>query len=152
MALILMQGLETQKGLLIMHYISSLSFLFAAVPFLTFYKFIKVIKSQTIKNDKLTVGSCHVSLSSLNIFFFSLQEILVCGHSLEVNITTNLDFFLSVAQAQLLHQLIVANMTGLEPSDKGTEVTGTWFSLSLMLLYPFYIHSKKTIIRINAFY
>ncbi|XP_058524570.1 intermembrane lipid transfer protein VPS13B isoform X2 [Ochotona princeps] len=51
------------------------------------------------------------------------EEILVCGHSLEVNITTNLDFFLSVAQAQLLHQLIVANMTGLEPLDKGTEIS-----------------------------
>ncbi|MXQ97969.1 hypothetical protein E5288_WYG010501 [Bos mutus] len=51
------------------------------------------------------------------------EEILVCGHSLEVNITTNLDFFLSVAQVQLLHQLIVANMTGLEPSNKATEIT-----------------------------
>ncbi|XP_023373239.1 vacuolar protein sorting-associated protein 13B isoform X1 [Otolemur garnettii] len=51
------------------------------------------------------------------------EEILVCGHSLEVNITTNLDFFLSVAQVQLLHQLIVANMTGLEPSAKATEIS-----------------------------
>ncbi|XP_051058543.1 intermembrane lipid transfer protein VPS13B [Phodopus roborovskii] len=52
-----------------------------------------------------------------------MEEILVCGHSLEVNITTNLDFFLSVAQVQLLHQLIVANMTGLEPSNKATEIS-----------------------------
>ncbi|XP_047639492.1 intermembrane lipid transfer protein VPS13B isoform X3 [Phacochoerus africanus] len=51
------------------------------------------------------------------------EEILVCGHSLEVNITTNLDFFLSVAQVQLLHQLIVANMTGLAPSSKATEIS-----------------------------
>ncbi|XP_029418619.1 vacuolar protein sorting-associated protein 13B isoform X3 [Nannospalax galili] len=51
------------------------------------------------------------------------EEILVCGHSLEVNITTNLDFFLSVAQVQLLHQLIVANMTGLNPSNKTTEIS-----------------------------
>ncbi|XP_036089202.1 vacuolar protein sorting-associated protein 13B isoform X1 [Rousettus aegyptiacus] len=51
------------------------------------------------------------------------EEILVCGHSLEVNITTNLDFFLSVAQVQLLHHLIVANMTGLEPSSKATEIS-----------------------------
>nr|XP_044999217.1 vacuolar protein sorting-associated protein 13B isoform X3 [Jaculus jaculus] len=51
------------------------------------------------------------------------EEILVCGHSLEVNITTNLDFFLNVAQVQLLHQLIVANMTGLEPANKATEVS-----------------------------
>ncbi|KAM6171919.1 intermembrane lipid transfer protein VPS13B isoform 2-T2 [Erethizon dorsatum] len=51
------------------------------------------------------------------------EEILVCGHSLEVNITTNLDFFLSVAQVQLLHQLIAANMTGLESSNKATEIS-----------------------------
>lgn len=80
-------------------------------------------KSQITKNDELSSNGYHVSLSVFNLFF--LQEILVCGHSLEVNITTNLDFFLSVAQVQLLHQLIVANMTGLEPSSKATEVTIT---------------------------
>ncbi|XP_036063836.1 vacuolar protein sorting-associated protein 13B isoform X3 [Onychomys torridus] len=51
------------------------------------------------------------------------KEILVCGHSLEVNITTNLEFFLSVAQVQLLHQLIVAKMTGLESSNKAAEIS-----------------------------
>ncbi|XP_036063837.1 vacuolar protein sorting-associated protein 13B isoform X4 [Onychomys torridus] len=51
------------------------------------------------------------------------EEILVCGHSLEVNITTNLEFFLSVAQVQLLHQLIVAKMTGLESSNKAAEIS-----------------------------
>ncbi|NWR73000.1 VP13B protein, partial [Centropus unirufus] len=51
------------------------------------------------------------------------EEILVCGHSLEVNVTTNLDFFLSVAQVQLLQQLVQANMFGLEPSSRTTEVS-----------------------------
>ncbi|XP_074842974.1 intermembrane lipid transfer protein VPS13B isoform X3 [Carettochelys insculpta] len=51
------------------------------------------------------------------------EEILVCGHSLEVNMTTNLDFFLNVAQVQLLQQLLQANLVGLEPSDKVTEVS-----------------------------
>nr|XP_013797400.1 PREDICTED: vacuolar protein sorting-associated protein 13B isoform X8 [Apteryx mantelli mantelli] len=51
------------------------------------------------------------------------EEILVCGHSLEVNATTNLDFFLSVAQVQLLQQLIQANMVGLEPSSSTAEVS-----------------------------
>ncbi|XP_074741394.1 intermembrane lipid transfer protein VPS13B isoform X5 [Strix uralensis] len=51
------------------------------------------------------------------------EEILVCGHSLEVNVTTNLDFFLSVAQVQLLQQLVQANMVGLEPSSSTTEVS-----------------------------
>lgn len=52
-----------------------------------------------------------------------MEEVLVCGHSLEVNITTSLDFFLSVAQVQLLHQLVAANMTGSEPSAKATEIS-----------------------------
>ncbi|XP_064248891.1 intermembrane lipid transfer protein VPS13B isoform X2 [Passer domesticus] len=51
------------------------------------------------------------------------EEILVCGHSLEVNMTTNLDFFLSVAQVQLLQQLVQANMVGLEASSSTTEVS-----------------------------
>uniref|UniRef100_A0A670KB47 Vacuolar protein sorting 13 homolog B n=1 Tax=Podarcis muralis TaxID=64176 RepID=A0A670KB47_PODMU len=51
------------------------------------------------------------------------EEILVCGHSLEVNMTTSLDFFLSVAQVQLLQQLIQTNMVGLEPSNKAAEVS-----------------------------
>uniref|UniRef100_F6T123 Vacuolar protein sorting 13 homolog B n=1 Tax=Ornithorhynchus anatinus TaxID=9258 RepID=F6T123_ORNAN len=59
-----------------------------------------------------------ISVDNLHI-----EEILVCGHSLEVNMTTNLDFFLSVAQVQLLHQLIIANMVGLEPSNQSPEVS-----------------------------
>ncbi|KAM6089237.1 intermembrane lipid transfer protein VPS13B isoform 6-T7 [Chlamydotis macqueenii] len=51
------------------------------------------------------------------------EEVLVCGHSLEVNVTTNLDFFLNVAQVQLLQQLVQANMIGLEPSSGTTEVS-----------------------------
>lgn len=102
-------------------------------------------KGQISKNDKLSSNGYHVSLSVFNFFF--LQEILVCGHSLEVNITTNLDFFLSVAQVQLLHQLIVANMIGLEPSSKATEVTITWFWLVLLHLSQLYIHNRKTVIK-----
>lgn len=96
--------------------------------------------SQISKSDKLSPEGYHIS--NLYFIFFSLQEILVCGHSLEVNITTNLDFFLSVAQVQLLHQLIVANMTGLEPSNKDTEVTITWFLLDLLHLCQCY--NRKT--------
>uniref|UniRef100_A0A4W3GSR1 Vacuolar protein sorting 13 homolog B n=1 Tax=Callorhinchus milii TaxID=7868 RepID=A0A4W3GSR1_CALMI len=50
------------------------------------------------------------------------EEIVVCGHSLEVNVTTSLDFFLSVAQVQLLQQLVQANMVDLELPDKTTEI------------------------------
>ncbi|KAM9308647.1 intermembrane lipid transfer protein VPS13B [Gastrophryne carolinensis] len=51
------------------------------------------------------------------------EDILVCGHSLEVNITTSLDFFLSVAQVQLLQQLVQANMVEFEQTDMAAEVS-----------------------------
>ncbi|XP_063055639.1 intermembrane lipid transfer protein VPS13B-like [Engraulis encrasicolus] len=53
-----------------------------------------------------------------------VEEMVVCGHSLEVNVTTGLDFFLSVAQVQLLQQLLTANMLGAQPPEKSTEVRG----------------------------
>ncbi|XP_066547149.1 intermembrane lipid transfer protein VPS13B isoform X2 [Amia ocellicauda] len=51
-----------------------------------------------------------------------VEEIVVCGHSLEVNMTSSLDFFLSVSQVQLLQQLLRANMVGMEAPEKATEV------------------------------
>ncbi|XP_075069965.1 intermembrane lipid transfer protein VPS13B isoform X2 [Mixophyes fleayi] len=51
------------------------------------------------------------------------EDILVCGHSLEVNITTSLDFFLSVAQVELLQQLVQANMVGFEQTNMAAEVS-----------------------------
>ncbi|KAG8441800.1 hypothetical protein GDO86_010832 [Hymenochirus boettgeri] len=51
------------------------------------------------------------------------EDILVCGHSLEVNITTSLDFFLSVAQVQLLQQLVQANLLGLEQTSVAVEIS-----------------------------
>ncbi|KAJ8394616.1 hypothetical protein AAFF_G00044190 [Aldrovandia affinis] len=51
-----------------------------------------------------------------------VEEIVVCGHSLEVNMTTGLDFFLSVAQVQLLQQLLRANMVGSEGPQTAAEV------------------------------
>ncbi|XP_063307280.1 intermembrane lipid transfer protein VPS13B isoform X1 [Pelobates fuscus] len=49
------------------------------------------------------------------------EDILVCGHALEVNVTTSLDFFLSVAQVQLLQQLVQANMAGFEQTNMAAE-------------------------------
>uniref|UniRef100_A0AAV2MBD8 VPS13-like middle region domain-containing protein n=1 Tax=Knipowitschia caucasica TaxID=637954 RepID=A0AAV2MBD8_KNICA len=50
------------------------------------------------------------------------EEVVVCGHSLEVNLTSSLDFYLSMAQVQLLHQLLRDNMVGMEVGERGTEV------------------------------
>ncbi|KAK2524308.1 hypothetical protein Q9966_011720 [Columba livia] len=71
----------------------------------------------------LSVDSKLNGINELLIDINALNEILVCGHSLEVNVTTNLDFFLNVAQVQLLQQLVQANMVGLEPSSGTTEVS-----------------------------
>lgn len=46
----------------------------------------------------------------------------MCGHSLEVNVTTSLDFYLSVAQVQLLQQLLRDNIVGLDAPEKRAEV------------------------------
>ncbi|XP_071061898.1 LOW QUALITY PROTEIN: intermembrane lipid transfer protein VPS13B [Pseudochaenichthys georgianus] len=52
------------------------------------------------------------------------EEVVVCGHSLEVNVTSSLDFYLSVAQVQLLQQLLTENMVGMDTPEKGAEVCG----------------------------
>lgn len=46
----------------------------------------------------------------------------MCGHSLEVNVTSSLDLYLSVAQIHLLQQVFKDNMVDLEASEKNTEV------------------------------
>lgn len=46
----------------------------------------------------------------------------MCGHSLEVNVTSSLDFYLSIAQVHLLHQLLRDNMVGMDAPEKGFEV------------------------------
>ncbi|KAK1895260.1 Vacuolar protein sorting-associated protein 13B, partial [Dissostichus eleginoides] len=49
------------------------------------------------------------------------EEVVVCGHSLEVNVTSSLDFYLSVAQVQLLQQLLTENMVGMDTPEKSAE-------------------------------
>ena len=46
----------------------------------------------------------------------------MCGHSLEVNVTSSLDFYLSVAQVQLLQQLLRENTVGMDAPEKSAEV------------------------------
>ncbi|XP_074510650.1 intermembrane lipid transfer protein VPS13B isoform X2 [Sebastes fasciatus] len=50
------------------------------------------------------------------------EEVVVCGHSLEVNVTSSLDFYLSIAQVQLLQQLVRENMVGMDAPEKSAEV------------------------------
>lgn len=46
----------------------------------------------------------------------------MCGHSLEVNVTSSLDFYLSVAQVHLLQQLLNDNFVGTDSPEKSAEV------------------------------
>lgn len=66
-------------------------------------------------NLPLSISHCAISL-------ISLKEVVVCGHSLEVNVTSSLDFYLSVAQVQLLQQLFRDNMVGMDAPEKSAEV------------------------------
>uniref|UniRef100_A0A8C9XPN5 Vacuolar protein sorting 13 homolog B n=1 Tax=Sander lucioperca TaxID=283035 RepID=A0A8C9XPN5_SANLU len=50
------------------------------------------------------------------------EEVVVCGHSLDVNVTSSLDFYLSVAQVQLLQQLLRENLVGMDAPEKRAEV------------------------------
>ncbi|XP_061772519.1 intermembrane lipid transfer protein VPS13B-like isoform X2 [Nerophis ophidion] len=50
------------------------------------------------------------------------EDLVVCGHSLEVNVTSSLDFYLSIAQVHLLHQLLKDNMVAMGATVQGTEM------------------------------
>lgn len=52
------------------------------------------------------------------------EEVVVCGHSLEMNITSNLELFLSAAQVQLLQRLLQDNMRLTEDADTTADVCG----------------------------
>ncbi|KAK6325959.1 hypothetical protein J4Q44_G00016030 [Coregonus suidteri] len=51
-----------------------------------------------------------------------VEEVVVCGHSLEVNVTSSLEFYLSVAQVHLLQLLFRANIVGGQAPEKTSQV------------------------------
>ncbi|KAM9436061.1 intermembrane lipid transfer protein VPS13B [Clarias gariepinus] len=51
----------------------------------------------------------------------TIEDIVVCGHSLELNVTSALEMFLSLSQVQLIQQLILSNMVILGSSEKISE-------------------------------
>ncbi|XP_069477524.1 intermembrane lipid transfer protein VPS13B isoform X2 [Ambystoma mexicanum] len=72
---------------------------------------------------RITAAPAIIFTKVISVDNLQTEEILVCGHSLEVNMTTSLDFFLSVSQVQLLQQLLQVNMGGLEPPSKSSEAS-----------------------------
>uniref|UniRef100_A0A3B3U6M2 Vacuolar protein sorting 13 homolog B n=1 Tax=Poecilia latipinna TaxID=48699 RepID=A0A3B3U6M2_9TELE len=71
---------------------------------------------------RVTAAPAIIFSKNLSLDGGQTEEVVVCGHSLEVNVTSNLDFYLSVAQVQLLQQLLRDNMVGLNASEKSSEV------------------------------
>uniref|UniRef100_A0A8B9JT32 Vacuolar protein sorting 13 homolog B n=1 Tax=Astyanax mexicanus TaxID=7994 RepID=A0A8B9JT32_ASTMX len=59
------------------------------------------------------------------------EEIVVCGHSLEVNVTSGLEMFLSVSQLQLLQLLLQANVGTADSCEKAPEVMKTVYASAL---------------------
>ncbi|TSK20268.1 Vacuolar protein sorting-associated protein 13B [Bagarius yarrelli] len=52
------------------------------------------------------------------------EDIVVCGHSLELNVTSALEMFLSLCQVQLIQQLVLSNMVIFGALEKNTEDSG----------------------------
>uniref|UniRef100_A0A3B3X5Y6 Vacuolar protein sorting 13 homolog B n=1 Tax=Poecilia mexicana TaxID=48701 RepID=A0A3B3X5Y6_9TELE len=71
---------------------------------------------------RVTAAPAIIFSKNLSLDGGQTEEVVVCGHSLEVNVTSNLDFYLSVAQVQLLQQLLRDNMVALNASEKSSEV------------------------------
>ncbi|XP_024861021.1 vacuolar protein sorting-associated protein 13B isoform X2 [Kryptolebias marmoratus] len=70
---------------------------------------------------RLTAAPAIIFSKSLSPDSGQTEEVVVCGHSLEVNMTSSLDFYLSIAQVQLLQQLLRDNMMGLNAPEKSAE-------------------------------
>ncbi|XP_039974155.1 vacuolar protein sorting-associated protein 13B-like isoform X2 [Xiphias gladius] len=71
---------------------------------------------------RLTAAPAIIFSKNLSPDSGQAEEVVVCGHSLEVNVTSSLDFYLSVAQVKLLQQLLRDNMVGIDTPEKSAEV------------------------------
>ncbi|XP_053736376.1 intermembrane lipid transfer protein VPS13B-like isoform X1 [Synchiropus splendidus] len=71
---------------------------------------------------RVTAAPAIIYSKSLSPESGQTEDVIVCGHSLEVNVTSSLDFYLSVAQVQLLQQLLRDNVMGSDLPEKSTEV------------------------------
>lgn len=74
----------------------------------------------------------------------------MCGHSLEVNVTSSLDFYLSIAQVQLLQQLLRDNMVGTDTPEKSGEVNTVYkhiwaHALTKATYMTMYYKTRKTL-------
>ncbi|XP_049585798.1 intermembrane lipid transfer protein VPS13B isoform X1 [Syngnathus scovelli] len=71
---------------------------------------------------RVTAAPAIIFSKNLSLDTGQAEDIVVCGHSLEVNVTSSLDFYLSVAQVHLLQQLLRDNVGGMDTPVQGTEM------------------------------
>nr|XP_061789029.1 intermembrane lipid transfer protein VPS13B-like [Nerophis lumbriciformis] len=71
---------------------------------------------------RVTAAPAIIFSKNLSLDTGQAEDLVVCGHSLEVNVTSSLDFYLSVAQVHLLQQLVRDNLGGMETPLQGTEM------------------------------
>ncbi|XP_061632294.1 intermembrane lipid transfer protein VPS13B-like isoform X2 [Phyllopteryx taeniolatus] len=71
---------------------------------------------------RVTAAPAIIFSKNLSLDTGQAEDFVVCGHSLEVNVTSSLDFYLSVAQVHLLQQLLRDNIRGMDTPVQGTEI------------------------------
>ncbi|XP_051922637.1 intermembrane lipid transfer protein VPS13B-like isoform X3 [Hippocampus zosterae] len=72
---------------------------------------------------RVTAAPAIIFSKNLSVDAGQAEDFVVCGHSLEVNVTSSLDFYLSVAQVHLLQQLLRDNLGGMDMPLQGTEMS-----------------------------
>ncbi|XP_075922652.1 intermembrane lipid transfer protein VPS13B isoform X4 [Petromyzon marinus] len=70
---------------------------------------------------RVTAAPAVVFVKNMGAELGHTEEVLVCGHSLEVNVTSSLDFFLSLAQLQLMQHLAEENLTSFPASQEDVQ-------------------------------
>ncbi|XP_077430988.1 intermembrane lipid transfer protein VPS13B isoform X2 [Vanacampus margaritifer] len=71
---------------------------------------------------RVTAAPAIIFSKNISLDAGQAEDLVVCGHSLEVNLTSSLDFYLSIAQVHLLQQLLRDNVGGLDTPVQGTEM------------------------------
>ncbi|XP_061675041.1 intermembrane lipid transfer protein VPS13B-like isoform X4 [Syngnathoides biaculeatus] len=71
---------------------------------------------------RVTAAPAIIFSKNLSLDTGQVEDLVVCGHSLEVNVTSILDVFLSIAQVHLLQQLLRDNMGAMDTPVQGAEM------------------------------
>ncbi|XP_056617879.1 intermembrane lipid transfer protein VPS13B-like isoform X2 [Triplophysa dalaica] len=73
---------------------------------------------------RITAGPAIIYRKPLAAAHGATEEVVVCGHSLEMNVTSSLELYLSVSQVQLLRRLLQANVGLTAVNQTPADVRG----------------------------